>query len=46
MKYRPLLPDTPEVSLLSLGSWHTFSRLSFDGNRELIRAALFAKRSS
>jgi L-glyceraldehyde 3-phosphate reductase len=40
VKYRALLPGVPEVSLLSLGSWHTFSRLSFDENLLLVRRAL------
>jgi len=39
MKFRPLLVGTPAVSLLSLGSWHTYSRLSFDENLKLVRAA-------
>jgi L-glyceraldehyde 3-phosphate reductase len=40
MKYRPLLPGLPAVSLLSLGSWHTFSRLTFEQNLGLVREAL------
>lgn len=40
MQYRQMGANLPDVSLLSLGSWHTFSRLSFDELLALLRYAV------
>jgi L-glyceraldehyde 3-phosphate reductase len=40
MEYRSIGSDVPEISALSLGSWHIFSRLSFDEGARLLHRAL------
>lgn len=40
MEFRRLGPDAPEVSVLSLGSWNTYSRLSFEAGCDLIAKAI------
>jgi L-glyceraldehyde 3-phosphate reductase len=40
MEYVTLAAGSPPISKLSLGSWHIFSRLSFDDNAILVKRAL------
>lgn len=40
MQYQSIGADLPPVSLLSLGSWHTFSRMPFEESLTLVAHAL------